>query len=334
MPLSISNSKHSGRPASSLLIRWAAATFLFPALLSGQGVAREALTIFPADTQQLAYVHLAQLRVAPDYSQIRPRLFSRRLRDFQDFLRSMGTDPERDVEEVVLGWRGPPTDAAFFGLAEGRFQPEKIRDFFAASQLPSLQYEGFDLYVFGSGEDPADLFFAFLGSSSAVFGRLGDLKALLDVRRGARPALDSNPTYVGWEAELEGTAPQWGIASGEAAANQAAPWLGGGGKQAPELTAFLRPIQSVLYRIEWDRGVSTHISILCQTAESAAALSKVLTLWRSSQQAGAANSAPGMAAFIQDMEIQANASRVELSGSGSLESVDQVLRGPAVEARP
>lgn len=303
---------------------------VFPVVLKGQGLAREALSSFPADTQQLAYLNLAQLRLLPEYPELRRRLFSRQLRDFQDFLRSMGTDPDKDVDEVVLGWRGEATDTArFFGLAEGRFQPEQVHEFFARSQLPSREYAGLDLYAFGSGEDPADLFFAFLSSSSAAFGRLRDLRALLDVRARTGPALDSNSAFVNWEAELEGTAPQWGIASGKAAVNQAAPWLTAGGKLPVDPRAFLSPVQAVLYRVEWDNGFSTRISIPCQTSESAAALAQVLTLWRDSRGTQAASATSGAATFLQGMEIQASGSRVELSGSGPVEDIDQVFRPPA-----
>ena len=61
-----------------------------------------------------------------------------------------------------------------------------------------------ELFAFGSGADPADTFFTFLDSSLAAFGRLHDLKALLDVREGSADALETNQTFRSYEAELEG----------------------------------------------------------------------------------------------------------------------------------
>ena len=101
---------------------------LFPALSRGQGGGRDSLSIFPSDTQQLVYSNLAQLRALPDYSQIRQLLFTQQLRTLEDSLRSMGTDPEKDVDEVTLGWRGDPSSTSFFGLAEGRLQPDQVHD--------------------------------------------------------------------------------------------------------------------------------------------------------------------------------------------------------------
>ncbi len=300
---------------------------LFPTLLRGQALGSEALSSFPEDTQQLAYTNLAELRALPNYPQIRQRLLSAQLRDFQDFLRSTGTDSERDVDEVVLGWRGSSTDTAdFFGLAVGRFEPDRARQFFAQDQSPSRLYAGFDLYSFGSGEEPADLFFTFLSSSSAAFGHLNDLKTLLDVRTGRRLPLESNSNFASWEAELEGTAPQWGIMTGKAASNGAAPLLTGGGKAPVDPAAVLGPVRTILYRVNWRNGLSTRLSILCQTPESAAALAKLLTMWRDSQQTPTTNAPPGIASFLAGMDVQVDGSRLELTTSGPIEALDQVLR--------
>ena len=302
---------------------------VFPALLSAQGLGREALAVFPADTQQLAYLNLAQLRSMPEYPQIRQRLLNRQLRDFQDFLRSAGTDPDKDVDEVALGWRGEAMGGAgSFGRAEGRFDPERIHKFFAQQQLPTRQYAGLELYAFGSGEDPADVFFAFLNSSSAAFGRLRDLKEILDVRAGTRPALDTNAAFVEWEAELEGSAPQWGVATGKAAANAAGPWLAAGAKVSADPSVMFSPVRAVLYRVDWGSGVTAHVSIVCQNSETAAALSALLTAWRDARPASGTDQAPAaVSAFLQGLGIQASGSRVELTGAGPMEVVDQILRG-------
>jgi hypothetical protein len=302
---------------------------LFPALMSAQGLGREALAVFPADTQQLAYANLAQLRSMPEYPQIRQRLLNQQWRSFQDFLRSAGTDPDKDVDEVVLGWRGEALgEAGFLGRAEGHFNPDRVHNLFVQQQLPVRQYAGLELYAFGSGEDRADIFFAFLSPSSAVFGHLRDLKELLDVRAGTRPALDTNAAFVEWEAELEGSSAQWGIAVGKAAANAAGPWLAAGGKQSPDPSVLFGPVRAVLYRVDWGSGVTAHVSILCQNGETAAALSALLTAWRDSRQAAGTDQAPAAVnALIQALEIQSSGSRVEVTASGPMEAVDQVLRG-------
>jgi len=303
--------------------------FLPPSVCHAQGVARDALACFPADTQQVAYVNLAQLRSLAEYPQIRPYLLNRQFRDFQDFLRSLGIDPERDVDEVMLGWRGAGTDRpGMMGRAEGRFDAEKVLRLIVRQQLPIREYQGHELYPFGSGEDPTDIVFVFLTPSSAAFGRLADLKDLLDTRAGARPALDTNAAFVEWEAELEGTAPQWGISTGKAASLAAGPWLAAGGKQTLDPSVVFGPIEAVLYRMDWGGGVTTHVSIVCQNEASASALVQVLSLLRSaSPAAGASPLPPAVATLLEGVEVHSSGSRVELTTTAPMAAIDQVLRG-------
>lgn len=300
-----------------------AEALLFPAGLAAQQLARDAFSNLPDDTQQVAYTNLAQVRSLPAYPQMRQKLLTRQFRDFLDFLYSTGTDPDKDVEEVTLGWRGAPSDTAnFFGLAAGRFDADKARQFFTQKNLPARQYGGVDLYAFGSGEEPADFFFGFLDSSLAVFGHLNDLAALVDAHSGARRALDSNSNMIAWEAELEGSAPQWGILNGKAAANLAAPWFMGGAKLPVDPSVVLAPVQAVLYRVDWGTGFSARISILCDSAASASVLAQLLALWPAYQRGTGTSAAPALSGF----DVSADGSRVELTASGPLEALDQVLK--------
>lgn len=302
---------------------------LFPAGLRAQSSARDALAIFPSDTQQFAYSNLADLRAQPDYQQIRSRLLSPQLKSFMNFIRSMGTDPEKDVDEVTLGWRGDFSDSsAYFGLAWGRFDPQRVHDYFIQQKLPRQQYGGYDLYAFGSGQARKDIFFAFFNYAQAAFGRLNDLQTMIDVRAGSKPALNTQDDFVKYEAELEGTSPQWGIATGAAAANRAAPWLAGGAKLPFDPHALLGPVQAVLYRLDWSSGFTTHMSVVCDSLQSASLLAQLVTAWQNVRGAPAEKVDPDISNFIHGLQVEAKGTRVEITGSGPLQMVDQIMNGP------
>ena len=285
------------------------------------------MTCFPADTQQVAYSNFAQLRSSPDYPQIRELVLRQQFGAFQEFLRSVGVDPETNIDEVMLGWHGESLGGpANFGVAAGQFEPDKVRDFFSKSQLPVQPYLGSDLLPFGSGSDPADTFFTFLDSTSAAFGRLHDLKTLLDVRDGSGNSLDTNQTFRSYEAELEGTAPQWGILTGTAAANAAAPWLSGGGKNTPDLTVLLAPVLAVLYRVEWDGGFTAHISLICKDSEGAAGLLRLLDILKSAPPLPASDGGSGAASILRNLDAHQDGSRLELGVSGPADALEQVLK--------
>jgi len=299
----------------------------FPDPLCAQQAARSGLACFPTDTQQIAYASLAELRSSSDYPQIRKRVLYLQLRGFQELLHSVGIDPEKDIDEVLLGWRGDtPSGSGSFGVAAGRFQPDKMREFFTKTQLPVQSYAGFDLFSFGSAVDSEATLFTFLDSSLAVFGRMHDLKTLLDVQQGAAPALDTNQILQGYVAELDGTAPQWGILTGKAAGNVAAPWLAGSKKNNVDLAVFLQPVQAVLYRVAWDGGFTIHISVVCKTPESAAGLFQLLNILKSAPVFSAAGGGSGPGPLVQNLDAHQDGSRLELSASGPADALEQILK--------
>ena len=304
-----------------LLAILSAVALLFPARLGAQGLDQVALSTFPADTQQLTYTELGRLRRSPDYPALRAQLLGGSLRGLAELLRSAGDDPEKDADEVVLGWRGAATaPGGFFGLATGHFHPGQVGDFLKRRKRAPADYAGFHLYTCDSGPDRSELHFTFLDDSTAAFGGLNDLKALLDVHAGLRPALETNSAFVDWEAELRGSAPQWGISAGRAATSQAGLWLTGGLKDPPDLGALMAPVQALLYSIDFGSEFSTHISVVCDRPETAAALAQILVMWRNSHLS-AGNSSPELAAFLAGLDISAAGPRVSLDGSGPLKLV-------------
>ena len=294
--------------------------------LAADQVPAEVLNTFPADTLQVAFTSLSDLRSLSVYPQIRTRILSRQMRAFEEFLRPMGIDPDRDIDEVMLGWRGEMVGpSGFLGMAAGRFQPALIQQYFEHTGLPVRQYDNANLYAFGSGSDPDDLFFTFFGDSLAGFGRLGDVKAMLDARQGSANALNSNSDFVGWEGELEGTAPQWGILNGKSAANLAGLWLAPGGQNNVDTSSLARSIRALLYRINWDTGFSAQIVLVCTTPESAAGFANLIGLL---QQAGKQPPPKGGAALpsiLQSIQVQRDGARLELDVSGPPEMLNQIL---------
>lgn len=300
-------------------------TLLFPAPLAADQVPSEALDTFPADTLQIAFTNLATLRSLPVYPQIRQRILNRQLHAFEDFLRPMGIDPERDVDEVMLGWRGEMVGpAGFLGLAAGRFQPDLIQKYFQQTNLPIRQYNGSDLYAFGSGSDPNDLFFTFFDDSLAGFGRLVDVKAMIDARSGSINALNSVPDFVNWEGELDETAPEWGILNGKSTGNLAGMWLAGGHKTV-DLSSLSRSVRALLYRVQWDTGFDAQLTMVCTTPESAAGFATLLNLLQQASKQPAASGGVSLPPILQNIETHRDGARLELEVSGPAELLDQIL---------
>ncbi len=316
------------RTIRTVVVTWllAGITILcFPALLAADQLPGEALNTFPADTLQVAFTNLATLRSLSVYPQIRQRILNRQLHAFEDFLRPMGIEPEKDIDEVMLGWRGETLGPAnFLGLAAGRFQPALIQQYFDRTSLPVRQYDGSDLYAFGSGSDPDDLFFTFFDSTLAGFGRLADLKAMLDARQGSINALNANSDFVNWQGELDGTAPQWGIMNGKSAANLAALWLAPGGQKV-DFSSLGRSVRALLYRVQWDTGFSAHLVMVCDTPESAAGFATLIGLLQQAAKQPTPAGGAAVPSILQNVDPHRDGARLELDVSGPPEMLDQIL---------
>lgn len=273
----------------------------------------------------MVYSNLAQLRALPDYYRVRQWIFTPQLKRFEEFLASVDTNPEKDVDEVTLGWRGDPATTAYFGLAEGRMDPDRVHEAAVQQKVPIQEYDGYDIFSFNASGNRDDIFFVFFDSASAAFGRMSDLRALLDVRAGSRPALNSVSEFANGESELEGAAPQWGIARGAAAANQAGPWLTGGAKIPGGTQTFLSTAQWVLYRFDWGSGFSMHMAVVCKDSKSATDLANVLTALRAARPSTNPASAPATNALFQGMDIRTNEARVEVSATVPIELADRLF---------
>lgn len=291
---------------------------------NAQELARTALATFPSGTQRFAYADLEALRSLPNYRQMRNAMFTSQMLSFERFLGSLGIDAEKDVNEVVLGWRGPGGEApVFFGLAAGQFDPDAVEALVAKENLPSAQYGGYRLIAFGPGSSGTNLFFTFFSSNLAAFGRMSDLKALIDGYQGTGKTLQTNSEFANWATSLDSSGPEWGITTGKAAAGLTLPLLPRG--QRSDLSELLGPIKAVLYSVNWSGDFSAQISVITTNAQSASTIAQILTLARDAASAGASKP-PLVAGFLQQTQISANGNRVEIAGSGSPGVLSALMR--------
>jgi hypothetical protein len=295
--------------------------------IRAQGLGSEALTFFPADTQQIAYADLGQLRTLPDYKQLRQVLFSQEMRNLEGLLQSMGSDPEQDVDEAVLGWRTNAMSVSqAFGLAEGSFNPTQDQNSSATGVLRSRQYSGYALMEYRVGRSNG-VFFTYLSSDLAAFGQLGDVERLIDDYLGKQSSLNSNSEFINWEAELDGAGAQWGITTGAAAATVAAPWLGVNSKsEAGTLAGLFKGVKAVLYKVNWSGDFDAQISVVCDNSQDAQTLQRLLLLGQNALPATAGASA-AVSQFVRALQISMDGNRLVLEGSGPPQLLSEILGG-------
>jgi hypothetical protein len=152
------------------------------------------------------------------------------------------------------------------------------------------------------------------------------------VRNAERPALNSSDDFRRWEGNLEGLAPQWGIATGQAAANEAIPWLTQGKQIQIDPSALFGSVKAVLYRVNWTGSVMAHLSIVCQSDAAANGFGQLLTLLRNAQPSMKENVSPAVHSLLQNLQVQVEGSQVNLDASASVSDLTQLLNAPVTNS--
>ena len=145
---------------------------LLAAPAAASSLRADILYLLPRESGEVAFVDLQEVRRSPHYQTIKRRVVPQRFAQFERFIRSLGIDVDTDLDWIswiqVAPGRAHPREL-FFGIAEGRFQPEKVEEYFRKQELPVESYRGQTLYPFGSGAGPDQFLLAFLDSNSTFF---------------------------------------------------------------------------------------------------------------------------------------------------------------------
>jgi len=185
---------------------------LAPFDVAANSLRTDVLSVLPGESGEVGFIDLQVLRASPHYDLLRKRFLPARFSHFERFIRSLGVDPDADME--WLAWAlipsGPenPTEL-FLGVAQGQFVPENVANYFARQKLPTLDYLGQTLFPFGRGQSEHALQFTFLDSSTAVFGTRRSLEVLLDTRLGQRDSLLKNEALLAQVYDVNGREPVW-----------------------------------------------------------------------------------------------------------------------------
>lgn len=151
--------------------------------------------MFPRDMREFAHTDLKATRKFAWFEPMRDALMPKNFQLFNQFVASVGLDPNSQVDGVYWGVVAlPDRGEQMVGVAVGRFDPSGIEDRFQEEKLPSFDLHGFSLYAFGTGQGPGDIFFTLLDSDTAAFGGRAALEKLLDVRTGGSERLFVNET--------------------------------------------------------------------------------------------------------------------------------------------
>ncbi|MGC1105332.1 MAG: hypothetical protein WA876_02230, partial [Candidatus Acidiferrales bacterium] len=233
--------------------------------------------MFPKDISEFAYADMKQARQLPWFSQLQQQMLPANFRQFEQFLRSAGVDPDTQIDELAWGVTSAnsqhPSEVA--GIALGSFSPNSTEARFASQKLPNIEVHGYKLWAFGSGAGPTDIFFFFIDSNTAAFGQRAILESLINVRFGGAESLLYNSQLYPLINAANGNGMIWAVldkTNTQLALHQLLPQA----SQFPQASAILNRIRNMEIHVKVDDGADAKFNAVCDSPDDANQLAAML----------------------------------------------------------
>lgn len=280
---------------------------------NAQSLPKEALSTFPSDTIRVEYANAAKLRDLPNYDSLRQKFVGPRLRELEESFSSLGV-AERDINEVILGWRPGSSAMELSGLVAGRFTARKISESAAANNVATTSVGNSQAYCAGSGAAASCL--VVLRDSLGLFGPEAALSQMLEVRDGSAVGLANDSRFAQFLGESAAQSPLWGVAVGVAIPDFFRAWLPQGNIQLDWAKAF-QQVESLVYSVNTSDNVKLDVQMDCASDQSAESTRQIFEGLRMVQQMAWQNTNPGRANPFQTLEIARDGRRLSLKMTSS-----------------
>lgn len=300
------------------------ASLLLPLLLSGASSLRsEIIGYLPRTTGEVAYIDLQEVRRSPHYQTIKQRVVPARFADFERFVRLLGVNVDTDLDWLAWGLVSGKGDAEyFFGIVQGRFDEDRIQGYYDANQLPTAEYLGETLYLYGEADSSQSYALVLLDRSTGAFGTRASLEMILDTRQGTSPNLNQNTAFAARIAEVNGRTPVWIVMDEyytRLAMSQLLPELA----KFQEFNTLASRFQAAQARITLGRDVNLNLTIHCEQPADAQTFAFLLQTGLTAQGWQAQQDAP---------ELNTVLSRADVRSAGRLLRVNLVARESELRA--
>ena len=309
--------------------------FLAQAATAASSLRGEIIALLPQTTGEVAYVDLQELRRSPHYRTIKQRVVPGRFADFERFVRRVGINVDTDLDWLAWGLissAASGSDELFFGIVQGRFEEDRVRDYFKRNQLPIADHGGRSLYLYGASESAQGFALALLDRSTGVFGTRASVELILDTQQGASPGLPSNSSLAAQITEVNGRNPVWVVMDSHytrLALSQLLPELA----KFPEFDTAAAQFRSAQVRMNLGREASLTLDVKCAKPADAQTLSFLLRTGLTTQGWQTQQDAPELAAVLGRADVRSMGNRLRL-GLTAKEDELRALLAKAVKLFP
>jgi hypothetical protein len=229
-----------------------------------------ARAVVPADLQQLFSVDYRALKDSPTAMQLKAQLMPDNLKEFEEALKGVGIDPEKDVDSLAFAaFRTPKGGTKSVGVAAGPFAMKAVVKKMTLRKIKPTKYRTSLIYPMEGG-----MVMSFLDDSTLLFGETSSVKLALDTRDGEILNVDTNPTMSDMMTNVD-SSPVWSILDQQGTQNVMRSALGDAAKVADYDTIKKRLLGS-RYTMSFASGVNFDLTVVTSDSVSGATLSSLV----------------------------------------------------------
>jgi hypothetical protein len=229
-----------------------------------------ARTCIPADLLQLISVDYRALKDSPTAMQLKDQLLPDNLKQFEEALKNIGINPEKDVDTLTFAsFRTPKQGVKNVGVASGPFDMKAVLKKMKLQKFVPKKYGNADVYPMDGG-----FIMTFLDDNTMLFGDSTALHAALDTRDGKTLALDTNGDMADMMTSVD-DAPVWSILDQQGTQNAMRSAMGDASKIADYETIKKRLLGS-RYTLSFNNGVNFDMTVVTSDSGTAGTVASVL----------------------------------------------------------
>jgi hypothetical protein len=307
-----------------------ASLVILPRPSSAGTLSTDIIGMFPKTVGEFAYADLKSARKLPWFDQLREQLLPSKFRQFEQFLKTAGVDPNSQVDELAWGAinEGKSGGEEILGVALGSFNPSSSEALFKQQKLPMTDYHGYHLYAFGSGSGSGDILFTFVDTNTAAFGVRPAMEKMIDVRTGVSESLLNNDQLFPLINQADGSGLIWAVLDQgytHIAVQQLLPQAG----QFPQAATIINRMHAMTISIAADSGIDAQFEAVCNSTDDANLLAAALqagVMYRRYQEA---QDHPDLASALDQIRVTPSGDHLKIDAPVSQDQLMGLIRSRA-----
>jgi hypothetical protein len=277
-------------------------TTVLAAVAVAAPVGSSARSVIPAQSQQIISVDYRALRNSDSGMALKNRVLPDNLKQFEDGLKAMGINPDKDVEQLTFIAFREKNGVRSIGIAQGSFPMKTFLARTKTKKIKPAKYRSNDLYPASAG-----MVVNFLDPTTIVFGDSSAVKAALDTRDGELQSLANSSKLSSMMADVE-SGPVWSVLDEAGTQTMMKSALGEAAKLADYENIKKRLLGSN-YIVDFSRGVNFDLTVVTadnMTASTMSSLIKAGVMFKKANGSAAEKSA------LDGMTVNSDASDLQI----------------------